>query len=129
MLSKKWSRPSLKELKNWFSKRGYPEKIIRKQVNRALRSEENVKQKDWQHMKENGVPLVVTCNPNFKNLSFLIRKSLQFLYADPETKRVFTRAPFVSFRSFRNLKSFLVRSKVYPLQSKVSSAKCNGKRC
>ena len=43
--------------------------------NRVLRSEENVKEKDGQHMKENGVPLVVTYNPNFKNLSFLIRKN------------------------------------------------------
>ena len=38
-------------------------------------------------------------------------------------------APFVSFWNARNLKSFLVRSKVYPLQRKVGSVKCNGKRC
>ena len=80
-------------------------------------------------MKENGVPLVVTYNPNFKSLRILIRKNLQFVYADPETKRVFTPAPFVSFGSVRNVKSFLVRSEVYPLERKVGSAKCNGKRC
>ena len=42
---------------------------------------------------------------------------------------VLTPAPFVSFGSARNLKSFLVRSKVYPLDRKVGSEKCNGKRC
>ena len=115
----------VKELKSWFSKRGYPDRIISEQVNRALRSEENVKERDGKHIKENGVPLQVTYNPNFKNLRILIRKNLQFLYADPETKRVFTPAPFVSFRSVRNL----VRSKVYPLERKVGSAKCNGKCC
>ena len=119
----------VKELKSWFCKRGYPDRIISEQVNRALRSQENVKERDGKHMKENGVPLVVTYNPNFKNLRILIRKNLQFLYAGPETKRVFTPAPFVSFRSVRNLKSFLVRAKVYPLERKVGSAKCNGKRC
>ena len=119
----------VKELKSWFSKRGYPDRIISEQVNRALRSEENVKERDGKHMKENGVPLVVTYNPNFKNLRVLIRKNFQFLYADAETKRVFTAAPFVSFRSVRNLKSVLVRSKVYPLERKVGSAKCSGKRC
>ena len=31
-------------------------------------------------MKGNDVSLVVTYNPNFKNLNFLIRKNLQFLY-------------------------------------------------
>ena len=39
-------------------------------------------------MKGNGIPLVVSYNPSFKNLSFLIRKNLQFLYVDQETKRV-----------------------------------------
>ena len=38
-------------------------------------------------------------------------------------------APFASFRSVRNLKSFLVISKVYPLERKAGSTKCNGKRC
>ena len=80
-------------------------------------------------MKEKGVPLAVTYDPNFKNLSFLIRKNLQFLYANPDTKRVFTPAPFVCFQSVRNLKSFLVRSKVYPLERKMGSAKFDGKRC
>ena len=60
----------MKELKNWFSKRVYPAKVIGEQVNRALISEEHVKEKDGQHMKENVVPLLVTYNPNFKNLSF-----------------------------------------------------------
>ena len=87
-------------------------KVISEQVNRALRSEENVKEKDGQHMKENGVPLVLAYNPNFNNLSFLIRNTLQFLYTDPETIRVFTPPLFVSFRSARNLKIFLLRSKL-----------------
>ena len=38
-------------------------------------------------------------------------------------------APFVSFRSTRNLKSYLVRSKVDPLERKVGSEKCKSKRC
>ena len=118
----------MKELKNWFSKRGYPVKVISKQVNRALRSGENVKEKDGQDMKENGVPLELTYNPSY-NLSFLIRKNLQYLYEDQETKRVFKPAPFASFRSARNLKIFLVRFKVYLLVRKVGFAKCTGKRC
>ena len=56
-------------------------------------------------------------------------KVFQYLYADQEVKKVFTLAPFVSFTSARNLKSFLVRSKVYPLERKTGSGKCNGKKC
>ena len=42
-------------------------------------------------MKENGVPLVLTYNPNYNSLSFLIRKNLQFLYAHPETQSICKR--------------------------------------
>ena len=52
----------------------------------------------------NGVPLVVTYNPPFKNLFQVIRKNLVLWYADEEVKRVFSPDPFVSFRSTRNLK-------------------------
>ena len=62
-------------------------------------------------MKENGVPLVATYNPNFKKLIFLICKNLQFLYVGPKTIRVFTSTPFVSFRKVRNFKNSLVRGK------------------
>ena len=82
-----------------------------------------------QQEKETGIPLVTTYHPRPKDLSSLIKRNLQYLYADQEVKKVFTPAPFVSFRSARNLKSFLVRSKVYPLERKTGSEKCNGKRC
>ena len=72
---------------------------------------------------------MVTYKASLKNLSFLIRKNMQYLYADPEPKRFLKPAPSVSLRSARDLKSFLVRSKVYQLERKVGSAKCNGKRC
>ena len=71
-------------------------------------------------MKGNGVPLVITYYPNFKNLRFLIRKNLKFLYLDPETNIIFTPAPFVPFWSARNLKSFLARPKLYPLDREKS---------
>ena len=79
--------------------------------------------------KVNGGPLVVTYNPAFKNSFQVIRKKLQLLYADEDVKKVFSPAPFVSFRSTKNLKSYLVRSKIYPLERKVGSEKCKSKRC
>ena len=59
----------------------------------------------------------------------VIRKNLQLLYADEQVKKVFSPAPFVFFRITRNLKSYLVRSKIYPLERKVGSEKCKSKRC
>ena len=116
----------VQDLKTWFRKRRYPDHIIREQVEKALRlspsNENNSK-------KVNGVSLVVTYNPVFKNLFQVIRKNLQLLYADEEIKKVFSPAPFVSFRSTRNLKSYLIRSKIYPLEREVGSEKGKSKRC
>lgn len=80
----------MKELKNWFRKRVYPEKVNSEHVNRALKFEEKVNKKDKQHMKGNGVPLVVTYNSNFKNLSLLTLDS-----GDPETKNFHDRACYL----------------------------------
>ena len=75
------------------------------------------------------MPIVTTYHSRLKDLSSLIKRNLQYLYVDQEIKKVFTPAPFVSCRSARNLKSFLVRSKFNLLERKICSEKCNGKRC
>ena len=35
----------------------------------------------------------------------------------------------ISYRSARKLSCYLVRAKLYPIERKVGSCKCNGKRC
>ena len=53
----------VEDFKTWFRKRGYPDYLIKKQVEKALRltpSDENNSQ------KVNGVPLVVTYNQHLK---------------------------------------------------------------
>ena len=42
-----------------------------------------------------------------------------FLYQDEEVKQVFNPAPFVSFRSVRNLRIHLVTAKVYPVGERL----------
>ena len=111
-----------------FRKRCYPEQLIKEQVALTLQSVSNNSANNSKQRKDTGVPLVTTYHPRLKDLSSLIKTNLQYLYANQEVKKGVTPAPFVSFRSARNLKSFLVRSKNYPLNRKVGSEKCNGKR-
>ena len=59
---------------------------------------------------------MVTYNPFLCHLGQTIRKNLFLLYQDEEVKRVFTPAPFVSFRTARTLRTHLVRAKVYPVE-------------
>ena len=71
------------------------------------------------------VLFVVTYHPHVKNISKTIKKHMKHLYADPEVRSVLTPLPFVSFRSVRNLRSHLVRSKSYSQERKLGSSKCN----
>ena len=112
----------LKILKYGFIKRDILTILLRNRLKRPLDS--------LQMMKiVNGVPLEVTYNPPFKNLSLVIRKTLQLLYADKQVKKVFSPAPFIFFKSMRNLKSYLVRSKIYPLERIFNFDRCKSKRC
>ena len=76
------------DLKGWFLRRGYPQRIIEEQVDRAFRLPlENDTQ---QNKMENGIPLVVTYIPAFRNLSTNCKKNFNILYSDAEVRTVFT---------------------------------------
>ena len=48
---------------------------------------------------------------------------------DKEVRKIFTLPPFVSFKSARNLRGHLVRSKIYPLVRDAGSTKYQNKKC
>ena len=105
----------VEDLKTLFRKREYPDYLIKKQVEKEPRltpSDEN------NSKKVNGILLVIINNSAFEKIHHLIRKNLQLLCADEQVKKGFSPAPFLSFRSTRNLKSYLVRSKIHHLESK-----------
>ena len=125
---------NINKLKDWFRERGYPEEIVNKETKRALESSigsfNNRSKKITQDDRQKGIPLVVTYNPFLCHLGQTIRKNLFLLYQDEEVKRVFTLAPFVSFRTASTLRTHLVRAKVYPADKRLfGSRKCFRNRC
>ena len=119
----------LENLKNWFCERAYPGGLIDEQLQRVKRkSRGKLSRPKGMNNKSMRVPFVVTYHPRLKNISKIIKKHIKHLYADPEVISVFTPPPFVSFRSVRNLRSHLVRSKLYPQERKTGSSKCNSPR-
>ena len=76
----------VEELKTWFRKRGHPDYLVKEQVEKVLRltpSDEN------NSKKVNGVPLVVTYNPAFKNLFQVIRKTFSYYIHTKRLKKCF----------------------------------------
>ena len=78
--------------------------------------------------KNIGIPFIATYHPHLKHLGKLIQNNIKHLYADVKVRTVFTYASFASFRTARNLRSHLVRSKLYPLERKTGSRKCKFQR-
>ena len=118
----------LKNLTKWFLERGYPENSVKKQIEKAKNT--NLDKKEAKNKEKCGaVPFVITYNKRFDNLNSKLRKHCEILFLNEEVKQVFSPPPFVSFRTARNLKSHLVRAKLYPLERKTGSAKCNKNYC
>ena len=46
-----------------------------------------------------------------------------------KVKRIFTQKPMASFRSSFKISSYLVRTKLYPIERIVRSFRCGSKRC
>ena len=117
-------------LKSWFCDRGCLGGLIDEQLQRIKgNSREELLKLKGMYKKSVGVPFVVTYHPHLNNMSKIIKKRIKHLYADPEVSSVFTPPPFVSFRSVRNIRIHLVRSKLYPQERTIGSPKFNSPRC
>ena len=84
----------VKDLKGWFLRRGYPQRIVEEQMDKAFRLP--LKHDIQQNKIESGISLVVTYNPAFRNLSTILRKNFNILYSDAEVRTVITPSPFVA---------------------------------
>ena len=115
----------LKERKLWFLKRDYPENIVEQELGKVESSESSRRT----NKKDKGVCLVATYHPLLQNIGRIFHRHLDLLYTDQELERVFTPGPMASFCSARKISSCLVRAKLYPLERRVASFKCGGRRC
>ena len=76
-----------------------------------------------------GVPNIIINHPKIKKIAQIMKKLKHLLYQDESVKQVFAPAPMVSYRSARKLSSYMVRAKLYPLERKRGSYKCDNLRC
>ena len=65
---------------------------------------------------------------HLEELAKEIKVYIGLVYTGQEVKRVFTPAPMASFCSPNKISSYLVRAKLIPLERRVSSFKCGGRR-
>ena len=112
-------------MRSWFQRRGYPEDVINTEMKKVVFNGNFGKSSN----KNKGVAFVLTYHPLLEKVNYIIRKHIHLLYMNEEVKKVFQPGPMVSFRSPRNLSSYLVRAKLYPMERKTGFCKCKGNRC
>ena len=115
----------MREMKLWFLKRGYPENIVDEELGKVDFSESSRRT----NKRDKGVCLLPTYHPLLQNIGRVFDRHLNLLYTDQKVEKVFTPAPMVLFRSAKKISSYLVQAKLYPLERRVGSFKCGGRRC
>ena len=111
-------------MKLWFLKRGYPENIINREMEKVKFKKQVFSRKGG---VTKGVSLVITYHPLLKSLGTILYKHSYLLHMDKEAKKVFPVAPIVTLKSAQKLSSYLVRAKL-SLQRTVGSFQCNKPR-
>ena len=76
-----------------------------------------------------GVQFVITYHPKVKKIAQIMENVEHLLYQDESVKRVFTPPPMVSHHKARELSSYLLHSKLHPLQRKRGSYKSGNLKC
>ena len=104
---------------------GYLEDVINTEMKKVIFNSNSGKSSN----KCKGVPFVLTYHPLLTKVNYIIRKHSHLLYMNDEVKKVFQPGTMVLFGSPRNLSSYLVRAKMYPVERKTGSYKCKGNRC
>ena len=104
------------QMKPWFLKREYPEKLIENKMRKVKFCKDKVVK---------SIPFIVMYHPQLKNLGRIINQHIYLLNRNKGTKKVFSPRPMDSFRSPHKISSYLVRAKFYLLDRVVGSTKRN----
>ena len=112
-------------MKKLFLARGYPEKVVKDQIDKVVFGKNPPVKKST----ESGIPFVATYHPKVKDLSEYIKDLLPFLHSGEEVETVFPPPLIVSYRSARKIKDYIVRCKLYSIERSVGCQGCGGPRC
>ena len=110
----------LRELKQMLLDRDYDESVIDSAIRRAtnIPRELALQPKSDSRKKQSRPVYISTFDPRLPNIPQIINKHWRSqCFQDKQFKHTFPEPPIVAFKRQRNLRSFLIRAKVYPTQS------------
>ena len=113
----------------FFDKRGYPASVVEAGHHRAQQIDRQSALQTSQKENANRIPFTLTFHPRNHVVKSIILKNFKLLQNDPDTDRIFSQLPLISFKRDKNiLGNFLVRS-AFQTSEQPGTFKCARTRC
>ena len=111
------------EMCNLFNKRGYPASVVEAGHHRAQQIDRQSALQTSQRDNNDRIPFTLTFHPQNHAVKSIILKNFKLLQNDPDTGRIFSQPPLISFKRDKNIGNFLVRS-VFQTSDQPGTFKC-----
>ena len=116
------------EMCQFFEKRGYPVSVVKDSHHRAQQFERQSSLQTSQKDKNDRIPFTLTFHPHNHAVKSIILNNFKLLQNDPETGRIFSQPPLISFKRDKNVGNFLVRSAL-KTNEQPGTFKCARSQC
>ena len=116
------------EICQFFEKRGYPVSVVKAGHHRAQQFDRQSSLQTSQKDKNDRIPFTLTFHPHNHAVKSIILSNFKLLQNDPETGRIFSQPPLISFKRDKNVGNFLVRSAL-KTNEQPGTFKCARSRC
>jgi len=117
------------EMCNFFNKRGYPASLVQAGHHCAQQIDRQSALQTSKKENNERIPFTLTFHPHTDHaVKSIILKIFKLLQNDPDTGRIFSQPPLISFKRDKNMGNFLVRS-VFQTSKQPGTFKCARARC
>ena len=113
---------------DFFDKRGYPASVVQAGHHRAQQIDRQSALQTSQMENNNKIPFTLTFPPHSYAVKSIILKNFKLLQNDPNTGRISSQPPLISFKRDKNIGNFLVRS-AFQTSNHPRTFKCARARC
>ena len=113
---------------HFFDKRGYPASVVQAAHRRAQQIDRQSELQTSQNENNNRIPFTLTFHPHNHAVKSIILKNFKLLENDPDTGRIFSEPPLISFKRDKNIGNFLLRS-AFQTSNHPGTFKCARARC
>ena len=106
----------------------YPASVVKAGHHRAQQFDRQSALRTSQKDKYDRIPFTLTFHPHNHAVKSIILNNFKWLQNDPESGRIFSQPPLISFKRDKNVGNFLVRS-AFKTNEQPGTFKCARSRC